>query len=765
MSKANAPCPCGSKKKYKKCCKVKGLYTKKSELPSTWKNMGQSHPSFRFSIGDRIGDRIETDLDDPEETEGYPQWIPSTIRGFNPNIGAYDILLDYPVGKFGRDVVRLDTNNFTRPFGFTKSATHKTDPCATCGLNEPTDGGVTFVQCAGCRRTRYCTRECQKIDWKNHRVQCQAIVAQNERVSMEIKELIKTGKSEAIQIALRDAVYDDDLIIVRKLLKKRGDDINVNRVDSNGVPLVYIASQNGNVDLLKVLIKAGSNVNQADTTDGASPLYVASQNGNVDLVKVLLKADGNVNQAHNDGRTPLFMASQNGHVDTVKVLLKAGGNVNQAETRAGCTPLYIASQNGNVDLVKVLLKADGNVNQAHNDGRTPLWMASINGHVDIVKVLINAGGNVNQAKTNGVSPLYIASQEGNVDLVKVLLKADGNVNQARTDVGVSPLYIASQNGHVDTVKVLLKAGGNVNQAETRAGCTPLYIASQIGNVDLVKVLLKAGGNVNQARTDDGASPLLIASQNGNVDTVKVLLEAGGNVNQHSHKNTTPLNVACDNGHAEIVRLLLQQPNIDLNTKNKWNNSPLVIATTKKHTDIVQLLKDAGAAYTTKEAVAANDINYIQQWITDEKEKDINEINESLYRACENGNIDIVKLFLNLEDINMNCSFTDGVTSLFIACQDNHPCIVELLVQQPNIDVNIPMTSEQSKGATPLIIASYLGNYKCVQQLLQQSTIDTTLTFQNKTALQWSQPNERATGWEFLESKINKKGRQKILQLF
>ena len=126
MSKANAPCPCGSKKKYKKCCKAKGLYTKKSEVPSMWKNLGQSHPSFRFSIGDRI----ETDLNNPVETEGHPQWTPGTIRGFNPNIGAYDILLDYPVGKFGLDATSKDTNNFTRPFGFTKSATHKTDPCA-----------------------------------------------------------------------------------------------------------------------------------------------------------------------------------------------------------------------------------------------------------------------------------------------------------------------------------------------------------------------------------------------------------------------------------------------------------------------------------------------------------------------------------------------------------------------------------------------------------------------------------------------------------
>ena len=34
--------------------------------------------------------------------------------------------------------------------------------------------------------------------------------------------------------------------------------------------------------IVKVLVKSGGNVNQAKTTDGASPLFIASQNGNVD---------------------------------------------------------------------------------------------------------------------------------------------------------------------------------------------------------------------------------------------------------------------------------------------------------------------------------------------------------------------------------------------------------------------------------------------------------------------------------------------------
>ena len=147
------------------------------------------------------------------------------------------------------------------------------------------------------------------------------------------------------------------------------------------------------------------------------------------------------------------------------------------------------------------------------------------------------------------------------------------------------------------------------------------------------------------------------------------------------------------------------------------------------------------------------MNYVQQWITDDKEKDINEINDSLIAPCEKGNIDIVKLFRTLKNIDINYSDQEGYTTLYLACQFDHPSIVKLLLQQPTIDVN----KLCAEGDTPLIIASYLGNYECVQQLLQQSTIDTPFTFQNKAALQWSQPNERATGWEFLEEKINKEG--------
>ena len=400
------------------------MFTKKSELPSTWKNIGESHPSFRFSIGARV----EIDLAE-EEAVGHPKWIPGTVRGFDAYASEYDILLDYPVGKYGRDVATEDTNNFTRPLGFTKSATYLTDPCGNCGVNAPTDGVVKFLQCGSCRRKRYCTPTCQKADWKTHRVLCKAIIKQNERVLMEIKELIKTGKAEAVQTALYDAVMDDDLVIIRKLLKKRRDDIDVNAVDDDGDSLLYFASHKGSIGTVKVLIEAGSNVNQATTDDGSTPLYTASQEGNVDIVKVLIKAGGNVNQASTDDGTPLLIASLQGNVDIVKVLIKAGGNVNKISTKDGVSPLWIAAQQGNVDTVRVLIKAGGNINQTSlkniHHSLTPLSIACCEGHTETVRLLLQQPNiDVNKGATEEWSLLALVKDGTNHnEIVQLLIDA------------------------------------------------------------------------------------------------------------------------------------------------------------------------------------------------------------------------------------------------------------------------------------------------------------------------------------------------------
>ena len=170
MVKPNEKCPCKSGKKYKKCCKKKGLFTKKADdIPSLWKNLGESDPSLRFAVGDRVEGQVRE-----FESNGDKKWTPCTIRHLNivsPNGTRcpYQCLLDYPVkgGRFAS--VPYDTNACVRPLGYTKSITNIQN-CGKCGVHESVEG-ITLLNCSGCRRVRYCCIEHLHADRKNHKFQ------------------------------------------------------------------------------------------------------------------------------------------------------------------------------------------------------------------------------------------------------------------------------------------------------------------------------------------------------------------------------------------------------------------------------------------------------------------------------------------------------------------------------------------------------------------------------------------------------------------
>lgn len=44
--------------------------------------------------------------------------------------------------------------------------------CRNCGKTEAKNGGV-LKKCMRCLKVRYCSAECQKKDWKKHRMECE----------------------------------------------------------------------------------------------------------------------------------------------------------------------------------------------------------------------------------------------------------------------------------------------------------------------------------------------------------------------------------------------------------------------------------------------------------------------------------------------------------------------------------------------------------------------------------------------------------------
>jgi ankyrin repeat protein len=165
--------------------------------------------------------------------------------------------------------------------------------------------------------------------------------------------------------------------------------------------------------VVEALIAAGSRVEYATRKDGLTALLAACEQGHVDVVRILLRAGADPNQAltNESAYSPLIQASIRGFVQIVDELISAGANVNYATPTGniekgfipGTTALLVACEQGHVDVVRILLRAGADPNQAFTDesADSPLMQASVRGFVQIVDELISAGANVNYATPTG----------------------------------------------------------------------------------------------------------------------------------------------------------------------------------------------------------------------------------------------------------------------------------------------------------------------------------------------------------------------------
>ena len=70
----------------------------------------------------------------------------------------------------------------------------------------------------------------------------------------------------------------------------------------------------------KTAFKNNANVD-IQTNDGASALHILSEQGHVEVVKLLLENGAKVDLQEDSGTSSLYIASEQGHVEMVKLLL------------------------------------------------------------------------------------------------------------------------------------------------------------------------------------------------------------------------------------------------------------------------------------------------------------------------------------------------------------------------------------------------------------------------------------------------------------
>ena len=233
---------------------------------------------------------------------------------------------------------------------------------------------------------------------------------------MNMKERVASLAAAIVTLALsvgswsgeiHEAIARHDAQAVQQILKSNAGSI-AQRDNANFTPL-HLAAMGGDLEICKMLIVAGANVE--DSTDGSA----ASQP--VDAVAAQGKP---VNQLSPGNQASVF---------------------NAAGLSGGFTALQLAAQAGHKKVVEYLLSIKADPNKRDPLKHTALHIAITNDHPEVALLLISKGADINVKESHGMTPLHYAAEARNVSVVEALLKSKANP-KAKTDSGITPLISA-----------------------------------------------------------------------------------------------------------------------------------------------------------------------------------------------------------------------------------------------------------------------------------------------------------------------------------
>ncbi len=218
----------------------------------------------------------------------------------------------------------------------------------------------------------------------------------------------------------------------------------------------------GNLQVVRDLLGAGANVN-AQGSDGRTALFVASQEGHLEVIKLLLQTDKvDVNLQTTNGETALHASSLYGHLEVVRELLQNNKVDVNLQTTNGATALHASSLNG-------------------SDGWTALILACQQGHVEVVRELLqNNKVDVNLQTTDGATALHVVTEYYKPKVVSLLLEHDNLDVNSQDAIGATALHIASAKGRVDIVEMLLQNNNVDVKLKNEKGST----AGEMGEHDV-----------------------------------------------------------------------------------------------------------------------------------------------------------------------------------------------------------------------------------------------------------------------------------------
>ncbi|KFG86493.1 hypothetical protein MANI_109817 [Metarhizium anisopliae] len=365
-------------------------------------------------------------------------------------------------------------------------------------------------------------------------------------------------------------------------------------------PLHYACNACSDSGVVQYLLDLGRAQVNAQGIDGVAPLHLAAMNGNIETVKLLIRAGAALDIQDASGTTALHWAAFKGHEAIVEYLYEDSNK--KLRDKNNRTALHLAAIAGKENVVRLLVpcpdkQTNADMDTFDSDGCKPIHYAAKRGHEAFVRYLVSETGANKEAKNKqGSTLLHIAAAYGNEAIVRYLVGETGANKEAEDKEGYTPLYIAAVNGYEAVVRYLVSETGANKEAEDKKGYTLLHTAAAYGNEAVVRYLVGETGANKEAEDKEGYTPLHIAAKNGHEAVVRYLVsETGANKDAKNRYQETPLYLAITKENEAIVRYLIGEARADLEAEDHVERTPLHRATIKGNEAIVRyLISEAGA---------------------------------------------------------------------------------------------------------------------------------------------------------------------------
>ncbi|KAJ5055220.1 ankyrin repeat-containing domain protein, partial [Bipolaris maydis] len=362
---------------------------------------------------------------------------------------------------------------------------------------------------------------------------------------------------------------------------------NVHEQDSLGFQPLYYACENGNEEIINILLGAGADVDFVSSDGNPTALHAACRNGRYDIVKILLDRNTNVNSLSPEYGTALYAAVGSLDNRIVELLLDHNAEVNITggpHRRA----LNLAAFSGNLDAVRILIERGAEIdpNEEYWYG-SALGAAVRRGHAPVVRYLLSKSWNPHLHIKTYRSFLSAAATYNHLEVFEILLK-----DEQRVLILEQALQVAAQKGYASIVAAILNRDSELSSSTLRHQRS-FSLAAFYGRTEVLRLLYPRG--IDQAQLDEA---LYEATDNKHLETVKLLLEFGADPNVGGPIYGFALAASAYDGTMEIMKALLDK-GADVNKRGGDYGTALQAAAWFGDADNVKLLLDRGAKTNTE----------------------------------------------------------------------------------------------------------------------------------------------------------------------